>query len=134
MPRMRSSREAYERYLTSPTWKAKRLEALEAAEFRCAGCSNSDALQVHHLTYERLGFERLTDLMVLCEQCHALEHGRAMRAGMPVAGPSLADMTHEARQRDELRRLAAGEGRDIRAARWLAQKKAARAKRTTAES
>jgi hypothetical protein len=33
-------------------------------------------LEVHHRTYERLGRERPEDLLVLCEKCHAVEHGR----------------------------------------------------------
>jgi 5-methylcytosine-specific restriction endonuclease McrA len=32
------------------------------------------AVEVHHLTYERLGEERLTDLVALCRSCHEREH------------------------------------------------------------
>ena len=33
------------------------------------GCTN-EATQVHHLTYERIGKERLDDLQALCRKCH----------------------------------------------------------------
>lgn len=130
---MRVAREAYERYLHSPAWKAKRLDALDRAGHRCAGCTATDALQVHHLTYERLGFERLTDLMVLCEQCHALEHGQSMRAGMPLAGPTVNDFTHQARANEGLRRRAAGQGRDMRNAAFVEKQVAERAARRAAK-
>lgn len=29
---------------------------------------------MHHLTYERLGCEWLTDLVALCKDCHEQEH------------------------------------------------------------
>ena len=38
-------------------------------------CGVKHRLQVHHLTYERLGNERDEDLKVLCWACHEREHG-----------------------------------------------------------
>ena len=35
----------------------------------CKGCTN-EATQVHHLTYKRIGKERLDDLQALCRKCH----------------------------------------------------------------
>jgi hypothetical protein len=32
-------------------------------------------LQIHHLNYKRVGFERDLDLAALCGFCHAEEHG-----------------------------------------------------------
>ena len=37
------------------------------------GCTN-EATDVHHLTYERLGKERLDDLQALCRKCHEQKH------------------------------------------------------------
>lgn len=42
----------------------------------CRGCGTVDNLHVHHLTYERLGRELLTDLVTLCAGCHRKQHGR----------------------------------------------------------
>jgi hypothetical protein len=30
----------------------------------------------HHLTYERVGHERLEDLQAICDACHAYESGK----------------------------------------------------------
>lgn len=77
-------------YMASPEWKAKRKEKLQEVGQRCQGCSSDERLEVHHLTYERLGHERLEDLMVLCHTCHAAEHGHTPDAG-PVAGLTAED-------------------------------------------
>lgn len=37
-------------------------------------CGKTDELQLHHLTYERLGDEDLSDLTPLCADCHAMVH------------------------------------------------------------
>lgn len=60
----------YLAYINSKSWYAKRDLVLRKAGYRCWWCGSIWRLQVHHLTYERLGNERLTDLMVLCEGCH----------------------------------------------------------------
>lgn len=95
---------AYEAYLKSPTWAEKRQAKLAEAGYKCQDCRCDERLEVHHLTYERLGFERLTDLQVLCHWCHMLEHGRAASVG-PSAGPTTADLTAERRERERLEGL-----------------------------
>lgn len=60
----------YTDYLQSPEWRAKREKALRFAGYRCQLCNSPKNLQVHHRTYERLGNERLSDLTVLCADCH----------------------------------------------------------------
>jgi hypothetical protein len=69
-------RFAYVDYLESPGWQLTRKEALTRADFKCQRCGASDTeLNVHHLTYERLGEELPSDLVVLCRRCHQREHG-----------------------------------------------------------
>ena len=47
---------------------------LEAAGYECQRCGAVDVeLQVHHLTYARLGREDWEDLKVVCSPCHAIE-------------------------------------------------------------
>lgn len=64
----------YIEYLESTEWKAKREKKLKESEYKCAHTnSKSDcrgALQVHHLNYNNLGNEPLSDLLVLCEYHH----------------------------------------------------------------
>jgi hypothetical protein len=93
------SKITYARYLASNEWKARREQALYRAQYRCQSqhCrmqslrAYSDAdlaymereiltphayrLEVHHLTYDRIGHEHPDDLIVLCPQCHADTHG-----------------------------------------------------------
>lgn len=63
----------YERYMASKKWDEKRRQKLAEAGYVCQRCglsAHSVDLQVHHLTYERLGHERMEDLQVVCPQCH----------------------------------------------------------------
>jgi len=63
----------YEDYLRSPRWVAM---SRDVRRFRreCEKCSFPYELNVHHRTYERLGHERMSDLIVLCRSCHARTH------------------------------------------------------------
>lgn len=72
----------YLAYLESSTWKIKRLEALRLASYRCQNCGGAAGpnLQVHHLNYERLGYEEQSDLVVLCKWCHKIKDGERRRS------------------------------------------------------
>jgi hypothetical protein len=76
----------YGRYLRSETWAGRRAEVLERARGRCERCGEGAPVEVHHLTYERLGHERLEDLAALCAVCHRGAHPPRARkaAGVPV--------------------------------------------------
>lgn len=64
----------YQDYLKSTYWKQRRYAALERVEFRCQLCGESDSLEVHHLSYERLGNEDPADLFVICKSHHWMQH------------------------------------------------------------
>ncbi len=65
----------YRDYLLTPDWQKKRLYALKRAGGRCQVCNHlNKRLDVHHRTYERLGDEHYTDLLVLCHSCHGTFH------------------------------------------------------------
>lgn len=64
----------YRWYLGSAAWELQRVAALRRAGFRCARCQASVPLDVHHLTYERLGREAPADLVALCRRCHQAAH------------------------------------------------------------
>ena len=66
----------YNEYLKTDHWKEVRSEALHTAEYKCQLCNTSNALQVHHRTYERRGYEDIKDLTVLCRHCHAKHHDK----------------------------------------------------------
>lgn len=84
---------AYRRYLQSPAWHALTVRVRARAGKRCEGlvseppqtkddlidgrwrrCDQPLKLQVHHVTYARVGAEDLEDLILLCVRCHVLAH------------------------------------------------------------
>lgn len=68
----------YGRYLATAEWRRRRDAKLRTAHWACECCGAKRNLQVHHLTYERLGREWDQDLEVLCRDCHEREHVRQM--------------------------------------------------------
>jgi hypothetical protein len=80
------NRHQYERYMASDHWKARKDRYFRTHEKRCAACGSVDEVQLHHLSYEKMGREPNDDLMPLCQICHSLVHeyhqavGGALRA------------------------------------------------------
>jgi 5-methylcytosine-specific restriction endonuclease McrA len=66
---------AYNEYLRTPQWQAKRAKVMERSGGICEGCLERPAVQVHHLTYIRVGREMLFDLVAICIECHEEVHG-----------------------------------------------------------
>jgi 5-methylcytosine-specific restriction endonuclease McrA len=64
---------AYHWYLASPYWKVRRRAALKRANYLCQNCGQR-ATQVHHLTYVGVFNESPSDLVALCDRCHADLH------------------------------------------------------------
>lgn len=73
----------YQEYLKSSHWRTMRRKALENAEHSCQLCNSDSELNVHHRTYDRIGHERLTDVIVLCRDCHAKFHDK-LEASVPL--------------------------------------------------
>ena len=73
--------ERYDEYLRSDEWLALRRLVLRRDGYRCRHTGKAsrpgDPLQVHHLTYERVGAERLDDLITLCRSAHQRLHDLA---------------------------------------------------------
>lgn len=61
-----------------PEWQKKRLEVMQAAEFKCQCCGNHDEqLNVHHVNYEhgrKIWEYSNKDLRCLCNSCHETFH------------------------------------------------------------
>ena len=67
--------DRYKEYLNSGEWKHLKGLKLKQVNHTCQGCLESGrVLEVHHLTYERIGMELLTDLTVYCTECHKKAH------------------------------------------------------------
>jgi hypothetical protein len=74
----RRTKEYYD-YLQSEAWAIKRRERLHIDGYTCQDCGeNQRPLDMHHLTYKRLGNERMSDLLTLCRRCHDYRHGKIM--------------------------------------------------------
>lgn len=67
-------RMPYRDYLWSPEWRRKRAARLRVDCYRCTECGSRDNLNVHHLTYDNRGDERMGDLVTLCGACHSKLH------------------------------------------------------------
>ena len=67
----------YATYLHSPIWRLRRRIWIAQARGRCEQCGRRwRQLTIHHLTYDRLGHERRSDIRVLCWPCHTTQHDR----------------------------------------------------------
>lgn len=67
----------YQEYIQSEDWKLTARIIKRLAGFQCEMCGiqgNDFSLKAHHLTYARLGHERLSDLQCLCQDCHTKVH------------------------------------------------------------
>lgn len=73
---------SYRDYLHAPHWQATRAAYRASAQPQDCICGETEGLQLHHLSYERVGAERLTDLTPLCDRCHAMVHVLERRGDM----------------------------------------------------
>lgn len=60
----------YRAYMRSAEWRRRRLEVIRRAGGICERCHRWPIVNVHHLTYERLGAELPGDLLGVCPRCH----------------------------------------------------------------
>lgn len=63
----------YGAYLRSPCWAATKARYRASSRPQACMCGE-DQVQLHHMTYVRIGAERLTDLVALCAPCHTMIH------------------------------------------------------------
>jgi hypothetical protein len=80
---MNMGTKKYDEYLQSDEWKAKRKQKLEAVNYQCEKCGTAKNIEVHHLNYDRLGFEKLEDLVVLCKTHHTTVHENDLKKKEP---------------------------------------------------
>jgi hypothetical protein len=60
----------YQRYRQSPRWRKMSLAVRMRAKGRCEICRRAPGVECAHVTYERIFFEPLEDLLWLCKKCH----------------------------------------------------------------
>jgi 5-methylcytosine-specific restriction endonuclease McrA len=72
----------YNKYITGPRWAAKREAWFNAFGKWCRACKTTyGPIQLHHMTYDRLGRERMSDLVALCNKCHREVEALYRRSG-----------------------------------------------------
>ncbi len=64
--------DSYSAYLGSPAWRDVKRRYQDACPMACM--CGATTVELHHTTYERVGNERLDDLVALCRHCHADAH------------------------------------------------------------
>lgn len=106
----------YADYIHSVRWyeTRRRYRASDRPQ-DCQLCGGDKQIALHHLTYERVGNERLDDLLPLCNDCHQLVHALAARGaidGIDLA--ALKPLVDEARA--ERNRTAMAEQNGVRRA------------------
>ena len=70
----------YVAYLRSEHWLELRKRILKERGRQCESCGTKRGpIDLHHLTYARIGREKHWDLLVLCRACHEQRH-----AGIPA--------------------------------------------------
>lgn len=65
---------SYTDYLRSAHWRATRTRYWISDQPKDCICGERDGLELHHMTYERVCEEELSDLTLLCSNCHAMIH------------------------------------------------------------
>lgn len=92
--RKKGDRSWYAAYLRSHHWRRLRKLKLKSIRYTCEGCGYVDRysderrgyrLHLHHLTYARVGAEKLSDLRGLCVRCHKNEHANPLVNGVVAA-------------------------------------------------
>lgn len=67
----------YRERMASLEWQYRRWRSLHLGRNRCGRCGDSGTdirLEIHHLSYDRLGNEDEADLIPLCRTCHENTH------------------------------------------------------------
>lgn len=90
------NKQQYQQYLNSPHWQKMRLLKLKQVGFKCQHTGSREKLDVHHLTYARLGREGLNDLMVLQRACHDVIEAIIHDSHRPIGSlKGLKNYTHK---------------------------------------
>lgn len=94
---MKQLSQEYQDYIASDAWRRRRALKLLLAgglcgRVECELCKIArpvNRVDVHHVTYERFGAERMDDLSILCRNCHDMvDEIESVVFGGPVDGIS----------------------------------------------
>jgi hypothetical protein len=90
-------REQYQQYITrSSHWKMLKRHVRRRANGKCERCHDAPMTATHHLTYDRMFDEDLSDLMAVCDDCHRFLHGHSKYD--PAKCPTWGELEKELRE------------------------------------
>ena len=91
----------YNQYLQTRHWKdtRKRFYKSKLCKHKCSSCGSTYKLNLHHKTYKRIGKERLSDLCLLCEECHKKVHNLSRNRKKLNLWKATKDLIHIMRNR-----------------------------------
>lgn len=90
----------YADYLASDHWQNVRRRYRESDRPQRCSCGAAGH-SLHHLTYERLGRERLADLELVCDACHRRRHDKRERRRNRTPRPKSRQRLSTAERRRE---------------------------------
>jgi hypothetical protein len=67
----------YHEYLCSREWSLLKEKVRKRCKGKCERCREGKYEATHHLTYERIGYEKLSDLLGVCSACHEFLSGKS---------------------------------------------------------
>lgn len=89
-------------YLRSAHWHSVKARYRVSDQPQDCICGEAEAIQLHHMTYERVGEELLTDLTPLCPTCHAMIHTLEARGEIGLDFSGFCNEERAARHRAEV--------------------------------
>mgnify|MGYP000374292437 FL=1 len=73
-PPIKSKKEQHKLYLKTEKWRQIRIKILNRDDYKCQGCLENKATDVHHITYDNWMNEFMFELISLCRECHTKIH------------------------------------------------------------
>lgn len=61
----------YETYIKSKEWHDRADKVKQKRGYKCERCGSTKQIDAHHKNYDRLGYERDSDIEIVCRACHA---------------------------------------------------------------
>lgn len=87
-----------------PRWQKVRQARLRFDDYKCVVCKRDlkgEPYQTHHLSYQRLGRERIRDVVTMCDSCHHTFHRNWVKSnfweGKEEGHWDVYDLDHTAR-------------------------------------
>lgn len=97
-----SSRKARRNWDSSQKWFETAIRARSRNVCEMKGCKEP-AIHMHHITYENVPNEPLTDVLHLCWDCHSRAHGRDVSGSRGTFRTNIRAGDYRTEYRDRLR-------------------------------